>query len=59
MTCPYCGRDGYDRVVQTFHLPEGNRRRKKCGNCGKLFHTEERVIKHDESGNVQGRKSNV
>ena len=44
MTCPYCKKDGYDHVVQTFHNPDGNKRRRKCQNCGKLFYTEERMI---------------
>ena len=43
MTCPYCKSKGYDRVMQTFQVPEGIRRRRKCQKCGKLFYSLETV----------------
>ena len=45
MICPRCKSEGYDRVMQTFHMSDYTRRRRKCLKCGKIFYTEERIEK--------------
>ena len=42
MTCPFCSADA-SRVIDSRVVPDGIRRRRECGGCGRRFSTVERV----------------
>lgn len=46
MYCPHCENVfSPKKVIQTWHVEDGTvKRKRKCGKCGKQFHTVERTV---------------